>query len=115
MHDHLLQAAGCLGVLVGAVHGILGETKVFARATIEPPRLRLLLRIVWQAGAVAWMGGGVLIAASPWLGPDARRWIVLTFAAIYAVGILGNAYVFRGRHYGWMLLSAVVALSLAGM
>lgn len=30
------------------------------------------------------------------------------------VGV-GNAWVFRGRHYGWMLLGAVVALSLAGM
>ena len=57
----------------------------------------------------------MLSAGAGWCPPAARRWIVLVFAAIYASGIVGNAWVFRGRHYGWMLLSAVVALSLAGL
>ena len=116
MRDLLLQASGLLAMLVGAVHGVLGETKVFARTTIEPPRMRLLLRGIWQCSTAAWIGGGLLIFVAPWLhAGDARRWIVLTFAAIYAVGIVGNAWVFRGRHYGWMLLGAVVALARAGM
>ena len=116
MRDLLLHASGFLAMLVGTVHGVLGETKVFARTTIEPPRMRRLLRAIWQCSAAAWIGGGLLIFVSPWLNPhDARRWIVFTFAAIYAVGIAGNAWVFRGRHYGWVLLGAVVALSLAGL
>ena len=115
VHDILLLMAGTLAIVVGAWHGVLGETKVFARATIEPPRVRLLLRAIWQCSAVAWIGGGLLLAAAPWFRVDARHWIVLVFAAIYAVGILGNAWVFRCRHYGWVLLSTVVALSLAGL
>jgi hypothetical protein len=83
MRDLLLQCSGIAAIAVALIHGVLGETKVFARATIEPPRLRKLLRLVWQAGTVA-------------------------FAA------LANAWAMRGKHFGWMALSAVVALAVAG-
>jgi hypothetical protein len=53
MRDLLLQCAGVLTIAVALIHGILGETKVFARARIEPERLRTLIRLVWQASTVA--------------------------------------------------------------
>src|SRR3982074_3452658 len=65
MRDLLLQCSGVAAIAVALIHGVLGETKVFARATIEPPRLRKLIRLVWQAGTVAWVGGGVLLIAAP--------------------------------------------------
>src|SRR5258708_33845482 len=65
MRDLILQCAGVAGIVVALIHGVLGETKVFARATIEPPRLRTLIRLVWQAGTVAWIGGGGLLVAGP--------------------------------------------------
>ncbi len=40
MRDLVLQCAGILAIVVALIHGALGETKVFARATIEPVRLR---------------------------------------------------------------------------
>src|SRR5258706_13705139 len=40
MRDLLLQGAGVVAILVSIAHGVLGETHVFARATVEPPRLR---------------------------------------------------------------------------
>src|ERR1700752_3792104 len=84
MRDLLLQAAGVIAILVSIVHGVLGETKVFARATIEPRRLRTLIRLVWQAGTLAWIAGGVLLVAAPWMGSDtARHWII----AIHAVEV----------------------------
>jgi hypothetical protein len=97
------------------IHGVLGETKVFARASIEPARLRTLIRLVWQAGTVAWIGGGVLLIAAPSMASEpARHWIVVTLACVFASGALGNAIATRGRHFGWMALSAVVALAVAG-
>src|SRR5476649_1224988 len=51
MRDILLQCAGVAAIAVALIHGVLGETRVFARATIEPARLRTLIRLVWQAGA----------------------------------------------------------------
>jgi hypothetical protein len=115
MRDVLLQCSGAVAILVALIHGVLGETKVFARATIEPPRLRTLIRLVWQAGTVAWIGGGVLLIAAPWMASEpARHWIVVTTAVVFAFAALCNAWALRGRHVGWVMLSAVVAMAVAG-
>lgn len=115
MRDLLLQSAGVIAILVSLIHGVLGETKVFARATVEPPRLRLLLRLVWQIGTIAWIGCGVLLAVAPAMGSDlARHWIIVTLAVVFGCAALGNAIATRGRHFGWIGMGAVVVLALAG-
>jgi len=115
MRDIILQCAGVAGILVAIIHGVLGETKVFARARIEPENLRTLIRLVWQAGTVAWIGGGVLLLVAPTLGSEsARHWIVITVIAIYAFAAVANAWWSRGRGFGWKALTAVVALAVAG-
>ena len=115
MRDLLLQCSGLGAIAVALIHGVLGETKVFARAIIEPPRLRNLIRLVWQAGTVAWIGGGVLLIAAPSMGsPTARHWIVLTIIAVYGLAAIGNAWWSRGRGFGWKALAAVLALAVAG-
>jgi len=115
MRDLLLQCSGFAAIAVAIIHGVLGETRVFARATIQPARLRTLIRLVWQAGTVAWIGGGVLLIAAPLMASEpARHWIVATLAGVFAFAAGVNAWAMRGRHFGWMALSAVVALALAG-
>ena len=115
MHNGCCNRSGIAAIAVALVHGVLGETKVFARATIEPARLLTLIRLVWQAGTVAWIGGGVLLIAAPWLGSDpARHWIIVTISCVFAFAAFANAWATRGRHFGWMALSAVVALAVAG-
>ena len=44
----------------------------------------------------------------------ARHWIVVTLACVFAFGALGNALATRGKHFGWIALTAVVALAVAG-
>ncbi|MBS0528783.1 MAG: hypothetical protein JSS22_05265 [Proteobacteria bacterium] len=115
MRDVLLQLSGTLAVVAAIIHGVLGETKVFARATIEPPRVRLLIRMVWQAGTVAWIGGGVLLLMTPaMMSEPARHWIVATLAVVYGFAAAANFIALRGRHFGWMALGAVVAMAVAG-
>src|SRR3954447_24241120 len=115
MRDILLQCSGIAAIAVALIHGVLGETKVFARATIEPPRLRTLIRLVWQAGTVAWIGGGVLLIAAPLMASEpARHWIIVTIAVVYGAAALANAWWSHGRHFGWMALSAVIAIAVAG-
>ena len=98
MRDLILQCAGVAGIAVALIHGVLGETKVFARATIQPESLRTLIRLVWQAGTVAWIGGGVLLIAAPSFGSEsARHWIVVTIVAVYAFAAAANAWWSRGR------------------
>ena len=115
MRDLLLQAAGVVAILVTIGHAVLGETKVFARATIEPPRLRLLIRLVWQAGSAAWIAGGVLLIAAPSMGSDsARHWIIASFAVVFGFAAIGNGLATRALHPGWIGMSAAVALAVAG-
>ena len=104
-----------LSFAAGRVHGVLGETKVFARTTIQPESLRTLIRLVWQAGTVAWIGGGVLLIAAPSFGSEsARHWIVVTIVAVYAFAAAANAWWSRGRGFGWKALGAAVVLAVAG-
>ena len=115
MRDLLLQCSGLAAIAVALIHGVLGETRVFARATIEPPRLRTLIRLCWQIGTMGWICGGVLLIAAPSMASaPARHWIVITMCAMYGFGMIGNAWVFHGRHFGWMALSAVIAMAVAG-
>jgi len=115
MRDLLLQCSGAAAILVALIHGTLGETRVFARATIEPAQLKTLIRLVWQAGTVAWIGGGVLLIAAPSLASEpARHWIVATMVLVYGAGAAANAWWSRGRHFGWKALGAVIALAVAG-
>jgi hypothetical protein len=94
---------------------VLGETKVFAKATIQPESLRTLIRLVWQAGTVAWIGGAVLLIAAPSMGSEsARHWIIITVIAIYSFAAIANAWWSRGRAIGWKALSVVVALAVVG-
>ena len=115
MCDLLLQSSGVIAVLISIVHGVLGEIRVFARATVEPPRLRMLLRLVWQAGTVAWIAGGLLLIAAPSMGSDAaRHWIIATLAVVFGFAGIANAIALRTVHPGWIGMGAVVALAIAG-
>jgi hypothetical protein len=44
----------------------------------------------------------------------ARHWIVATMACVFGFSAFANAWATRGRHFGWMALSAVVAMAVAG-
>ena len=116
MRNMALEIAGVLAVLAGVIHGVLGETKVFPRAQIEPRWTKVLVRAVWHNGALAWIGGGVLLIAAPSFGSDAaRHWLIAVLVAVYGSAALANAIATRGRHFGWMVLGAVVVLTLIGV
>ena len=115
MHDVLLQVSGIVAIAAALIHGVLSETRIFPRVTIEPQRQRTLFRFVWQVPTVAWIAGGVLLIAAPSMAStSARHWIVATLAFVFAFSALGNAIGTRGRHFGWIVLSAVAAMAVAG-
>jgi undecaprenyl pyrophosphate phosphatase UppP len=115
MRDLAVQAAGVLAILVAVIHGVLAELQVFAKARIEPPGTRRLLRLLWQVGTVDWIGMGVLLVASPWLGSQlARHWVVAVAVVVYACAAIANALANRAVHPGWILMSCVIGLALTG-
>lgn len=116
MRDLVLQAAGALAILVAIMHGTIAEVQVFRNTRIEPSRVRTLLRMIWQASSIAWIGLGVLLIATPAFGSEsARRWIIAVAAVVYGYAAVGNAVASRGRHIGWMLMGLVVVLLLTGL
>ena len=74
------------------------------------------LKLPLSQGPIRWLVlCGVLLIAAPWMASEpARHWIIVTMACVFAFAALGNALATRGRHFGWMPLSAVVALAVAG-
>jgi hypothetical protein len=115
MRDLLLQCAGIVAILAALIHAVIGETKVFTRVRIEPARLRTLIWLVWQAFTVAWIACGVLLLAAPRMGSEpARHWVVATLVPVFGFAAFSNAWATRGRHFGWLVLSAVVGMAVAG-
>lgn len=116
MRDVFLQVAGFLAVITALLHAYLGETQVFSRVQIAPPRTALLLRLVWQAGAIGWFCLGLLLIAAPYLDSElARRLIIAASVVNFGFASLANAWALRGKHFGWAALAAVAGLSLAGI
>jgi hypothetical protein len=116
MRDLALQAAGALAIVTAIMHGAIAELHVFSNARIEPRGTRRLLRLIWQASTVDWVGIGILLIATPALGSEtARRWIIAVAVLVYGYGAIGNAVATRGRHAGWLLMGLVVALALMGL
>ena len=115
MRTLLVQSAGMLALAAALVHGVLAETKIFPRLRIEPERLRLLIRLVWQCSTVAWMALAVLLIATPSFGSDAaRQWVIAVSVVTFGLAAIGNAWATRGRHFGWVALTAVVGLAATG-
>jgi hypothetical protein len=116
MRDLFLYAAGILALAAALLHGVLGETRVFARVRIDPERLRLLIRLVWHCSVVAWAALAVLLIAAPWMNsPTARSWIVGAAVTVFGSAAIANAWATRGRFFGWAVLTAVVGLAVAGL
>jgi hypothetical protein len=116
MRDLLVELAGILAFVAAIVHGVLGETKIFSHVRIEPVRLRLLMRLVWQCGTVAWIGLAILLIVTPRLGSEAARdWIIAMSIVTFGFAAIGNAWATRGRHFGWILLIIVVGLAAVGL
>ncbi len=115
MRDMALHIAGALAILIACAHGAIAEVSVFPKAQIAPRVTRRLLRFVWQASTLDWIAVGVLLFSAPWLGSEvARHYVVGAAIVIYAYAAIGNAYIARGPHLGWIGMACVIALAVVG-
>ncbi len=115
MKDALIMVAGGLAILTAVFHQVLGEIRLFPTIDLASVPRKPLLRLIWLNGSVAWIGLGILLIMVPTFGSQpARTWIVAI-----AVLVLGPAaicaFFWKRDHPGWVLLSAVVGLALAGL
>ncbi|MEL6683359.1 MAG: hypothetical protein AAFQ09_12065 [Pseudomonadota bacterium] len=116
MEDLFLIFAGAGGILIAFVHGWLGQTLVLRSVDGLSPPLRSVNAAVFQLSTIYWLATGLALLSAPWLwGDEGRHIIVIGAVFVYSTAAVGNAWATKGRHFGWMALTVVCLLALAGL
>jgi hypothetical protein len=113
-----MTAAGLIGVFVPVVHGVLMQKRMvgpleklaFAASEIPNSTARFLGPLLHFTTFGWFIGGIALIVSANLLGKEARIAIGLLVGSQYLYGAICNFRASRGRHPGWMLMAAAVAL-----
>ncbi len=123
MEDLLLMCAGGMGLLVSLIHGVILQKRMVRPFVIygansqgmNPPLVRLIPVMVHYS-TLCWFVVGVSLVAAPHYFDDDGRTIVSAIGvAVYGSAALINAWATRGRHPGWMMLTAAVVLIVFGI
>jgi len=108
-------AVGLTCVAVAILHGYLGHAKLIGPTSFATPEAKGLVEAIWQFSTVAWVVSGVIIAASPWIFTAEQRMEYVAMACLpLAYGACANAVITRGRHFGWKLLTMIIAGAIGG-
>ena len=114
MNDLTLQIAGGLAIFAALGHSYFGDQTLRAQP-FEPPHIKKFIRCCYQFGSLGWLAGGILLLLAPSvMTSDARFWLICVLVPVYGFGGVVNAWFTRGRHFGWVILAAVVLLALFG-
>jgi hypothetical protein len=115
MKEALGMIAGGLGMLCAVLHGYLGERTVIHPVKDIPSSSRRVLQAIMFLSAVYWFAAGAILAASPFLTAHDRKLALFIAVAIYGSAAAANFWAMRGRHFGWLMLSAATALAWLAM
>lgn len=114
----LLYVAAIGIVIIGTVHSILGELRIFPRLFASDqvkPFTRSIVRWAWHLTSLAWIGFAyVLFAIAMGHTPDAvglARIVAIVFGLTGLVAFVTT----RGRHIAWPLLAVVALASWFGV
>jgi hypothetical protein len=105
------------------VHGILVQrlmVRPLAKVTFTDRRTAAIIKrfvpMLLHFSTICWfLGGLVLIAAALWFEPQARLPTALFIGCLFLYGAVGNFWGTRGRHPGWILMTAAVMLIAASV
>src|SRR5262249_47785905 len=115
MKETLGFIAGGLGMLCAALHGYLGERRVIRPVKDISSSSRRVVDGLMFLSAVYWFAAGAVLAASPFLTAHDRKLALFIAVAIYGSAAAANFWATRGRHFGWLMLSAATALAWLAM
>jgi hypothetical protein len=121
--DLALGMAGVIGCCVAVFHGVLTQRlmvkpleKFFLADRQTPASVRRLVPLLLHFSTISWfLGGLALIAAANCFEQDARLATGIFVGCLYFFGALGNLWATRGRHPGWMLMTAALILIVFGV
>ena len=120
LRDVALAAAGVIGIGVAVAHGIIVQRRLVRPleklSAAMPASSRRLLAGLLQFSTFNWFVGGLaLIAAAAWLEHGAKLATGLLVGSSYLYGAVGNFWVTRGPHPGWMLYALALVLIVLGI
>jgi hypothetical protein len=122
--DGALTMAGIVGGGTAVIHGVLVQrlmvrpiAALFAADGKIGATIRRIVPVLLHFSTFAWLTGAVALIAVANLGfsADTRHTTALCVAVLYAFGALGNLWGSRGRHPGWVLMAAALALIAFGI
>jgi hypothetical protein len=117
--DGALGLAGGIGSTVAVFHGIVIQRLVvrplLADKWMTAPLSRLVPGLLHFSTVTWFLGGLALIAAALWFEKNARLATGLFVGSLYLYGALGNLWVTRGLHPGWMLMTVALGLIVLGV
>ena len=107
--DVAIRIAGFLAIFAAVGHGFLGD-KILVRQGND-----VFTRFCFQFGSLSWLVGGIMFLLVPnyFNGPE-RTILIYAFLPMYLFAAIVNAWFTKMKHMGWVLLVAVVILSLLG-
>lgn len=115
MSQLLLMLAGLLGLAVAAVHSYMGQVRVISTARFAGTVQRRMAQAIWHFSALAWAASALVFLCAALNLAGEARWQVVGLATLpLAYGMVANAWITRGRHFGWVVLALVILLALAG-
>jgi len=116
MNTPLLLVSGFIGLVTALVHGYLGQTKLLAKVNLESELGQRALYAVFHLSTFYWAVAGIVLLLAPWvLEPVSAPVVIWTIAFVYLTGAVGNFWLARGRHIGWVLLTASALLAVVAI
>ena len=118
--DAALGLAGVIGIAVAVAHGIAVQRLVvrpflLADKGMTAPIRRLVPGLLHFSTVTWFLGGLALIAAALWFEKNARLTTGVFVGCLYLFGALGNLWVTRGLHPGWILMTVALVLIVLGV
>lgn len=119
LHHLALALAGVIGSGTSVIHGVLTQrlmVRPIASDAGLSSQMKQLVAALLQFSTYNWLLGGLaLIAVAFWGDASARMAVGLLVGSSYLFGAVCNCWATRGRHPGWMLMAAAVALIAFGL
>jgi hypothetical protein len=118
--DGALIAAGVVTVVTSIIHGRLLDPLIVAPLLRGSEGMRVsaraLVRPLMHVSTFDWfLGGLALMATGLWIDGPGRVAIGLLVGTQLLYAAAANAWGTRGRHRGWMLMAAAIALTVVGI
>jgi hypothetical protein len=111
---YLLTWIGITCVIASLAHGSRVQSHLVATTEFRGRQAKNMTVMLLQYSTFTWILIGLFIAASPWLlDRSTRSWAVPLACLPILYGVIGNAIVSRGRHFGWILFAAIIGSASA--